>query len=778
MDFIISPETVNKVPEGAYLARAGETVTAVFLVLKGKLALENDTCCVELSAGSFAGLSDTFTGQHSFSIFAKEASSVYAFSVRDTGAARKIISNQKDYAGMAVHSMAQAITSFDRLNSELVNRANGLAEYIRKKHAEYIQKTTVAGFRPVEIRLVKQLNDFEKASVATSELLEYYSELAKQPVERAKLYFSDSPNMALHHLREASFVLEDISEACSEATTFLEEAFYLLINNGNDNLYIRSTELLGRLKSLNKDRRGAEELLESIKDTILQLAIFFEQTLHRSLPLDIDRMEEAYIDALSGSTGIEETEELDLENIDAEAVSILRKSLSGGATKLVEYAGWNDDRANLFVEDVEKFVNTKVRLSNDEGLRALRKEITNLYMDLYQDVFLKSLEDAEVPIIVDLFLNYSFVDDRLLKDEQLMDLCALKPEKQTAPCQVYSFREWLKLIYDMRRIPSKSEMDLDFEEYLRDKRKRGEINDLQLTNIAKDPVQWISYEVHNMFTTNIRMVSGQITTFVPILHEDSFSGIPSKSRMTKDRVNALVSQVLSNDPTLFYREMVYNNKEAKVEREFIMKCVYPEFVVMPINGANIVMWQDTSARKRDSAGRFMLPAFFEGMPEDAMIRALGRFRWELCKTIQSISWNNIQVKSLTSEYYDYIEYYRKNRDLSEEKKEKVKSQMSRARNNLREAFVQDYECWVKYESAGAIRMNKVAREILATYIPFPKSVRESISAQPIFADATARFERNLKKKLYDLELRYKNLEKNNVTITPEMISTKEYYRTI
>ena len=187
------------------------------------------------------------------------------------------------------------------------------------------------------------------------------------------------------------------------------------------------------------------------------------------------------------------------------------------------------------------------------------------------------------------------------------------------------------------------------------------------------------------------------------------------------------------------------------------------------------MWQETSSRKRDSAGRILVPMFFEGAPDDAMLRALGRFRWELCKTIMGLSWNNIQVKSLTSEYFDYVTYYRKNHDLSDEKKEKIKTQLTKARNNIREVFVQDYECWINYEANGALRLNKVVRELFATYIPFPKSIRANVEQQPVFDDAFARFERNLKKKVYDLDLHYKNLEKAGSEITPELKITKEFY---
>ena len=89
-----------------------------------------------------------------------------------------------------------------------------------------------------------------------------------------------------------------------------------------------------------------------------------------------------------------------------------------------------------------------------------------------------------------------------------------------------------------------------------------------------------------------------------------------------------------------------------------------------------------------------------------MIQLCGRFRWELCRTMQGTSWNNIQIKSLTSEYSDYIQFYRKNRDLSEDKKEKLKMQIQKCRNNTREVFVTDlslihiYVGYVKLEKRG------------------------------------------------------------------------------
>ena len=49
---------------------------------------------------------------------------------------------------------------------------------------------------------------------------------------------------------------------------------------------------------------------------------------------------------------------------------------------------------------------------------------------------------------------------------------------------------------------------------------------------------------------------------------------------------------------------------------------------------------------------------------------IGDFRWELCRRVQGMRWNDVTEHSLTSDYYDYVMFYSKNRDLSQEAKEK------------------------------------------------------------------------------------------------------------
>jgi hypothetical protein len=167
----------------------------------------------------------------------------------------------------------------------------------------------------------------------------------------------------------------------------------------------------------------------------------------------------------------------------------------------------------------------------------------------------------------------------------------------------------------------------------------------------------------------------------------------------------------------------------------------------------------------------------EGNIDDLLIRTFGRFRWELCRTMQGSSWNNIQYKSLTSEYADYIQFYKKNKELSEERKEKIKQQIMKGKNSTREIFVQDYELWIKSEALGAMRLNKVSRDILSMYCPFNKEIREAVETQPAFADPIARFKRERIKKVRELELRYHAYtSKQGISLPQEMLDNMAFYK--
>lgn len=111
----------------------------------------------------------------------------------------------------------------------------------------------------------------------------------------------------------------------------------------------------------------------------------------------------------------------------------------------------------------------------------------------------------------------------------------------------------------------------------------------------------------------------------------------------------------------------------------------------------------------------------------------------------------------------------------EEVKQKMKLQIQKARNNSREFFLIDYENWIKSEANGAMKVNKVAREMLATYVPFCKRVRDKLKAQKTHENAFTRFEREKIKKIQEMENVMRLFPKNNKDVPGEIKECYEFY---
>ena len=278
-----------------------------------------------------------------------------------------------------------------------------------------------------------------------------------------------------------------------------------------------------------------------------------------------------------------------------------------------------------------------------------------------------------------------------------------------------------------------------------------------------------------MFASNMKVVNGQISSFAPVLYEDVFFSSMEKARVLKKTIADTIDKYRSIDYSVFSHEYQYNNTELEIKNETAYADVPPDIIILPVYGQISSMWQEIEGRKRLSPGRILFPAFTDGSIDDLVISFMGRFRWEYTRCIQGVYWNDITNKSLTSEYSDYIQYYRKNRDLSEANREKVKLQIQKARNNLREIFTSDYATWIKSEYNGSMRLNKVAREILATYCPFDADARKRLKASPAFADAFARYEREATKDMQRILLKIRQIESRGGEAPVELTSKIKLY---
>ena len=86
----------------------------------------------------------------------------------------------------------------------------------------------------------------------------------------------------------------------------------------------------------------------------------------------------------------------------------------------------------------------------------------------------------------------------------------------------------------------------------------------------------------------------------------------------------------------------------------------------------------------------------------------------------------------------------------------------------------DYIQWIRYESNGLPRLNKVARNILFAYCPFPKEIRTKIGTNPLYKQAVDRYDIKNGQTLHRITLLCKKLENSPGGVPQEIAAYKEY----
>lgn len=399
------------------------------------------------------------------------------------------------------------------------------------------------------------------------------------------------------------------------------------------------------------------------------------------------------------------------------------------------YSGVSTEVATRFQEEIAAFKSNDKRYDSDDECRALRRNLAKTFYEVFTPAFLKSLSDSNVPIEVRMFFMFGFVDEELAGAKYTSILYNMAKAYVPDPDgKVLLLYEWLIKIYKLEVEPSRNEFDQDWPTYLRDQKLSGDLNQAQVDAMTDDPKSRLDFEVHNLFSLGNRMTFGRISSFVPVFDSMNVLKPLDMAYLTTARINEYYDKIRAVDFNVFCRQAVYSNTEIGITQIYYADDVTPYMILMPNVGSRASLWQEIEGKKRSTPARMLVSIFNTENTDECMIKLFGEFRWEMCKTEQGVHWNDVTDPSLTSMYCDYLQFYKKNSSLSSENKEKLRTDLKKFSNNFKNVFINDYLSYVKYEASSSPRLNKVAREILFTFCPFGKELREKMSDSPQYSE--------------------------------------------
>ena len=726
-------------PKKSVIIAEGSLNQALYIIAKGTVVASVNGKSVLLGKGDIVGIFDITLQEHSCSYIAADDVALIPYEFEDTTSLLKILDNNPDLKKLLLLSFCRNIISLIKSTQDVISESTDLFHFVTDTVNQYQSICRSIGLNSKSLSFMENMETEFIEEPVPFYFDEYFSWIKKM----GSVASLDVPSHFVYGFLARSH--DDISYLLDLAEKHhdyqLNYSSYLL-NEDHLDIFDLYCDLFFRAKNNSINTEVIENMIDSILDKLKDLPSVNAESIESRMNIFRQKM------AISQEPKVLSKEDADI-----------RSELTQSVQTILSYA----DSMNITNTEFQSYLTQYKQLSDksamDRNADTIRKQLTKLFYLIYNEVIQESLKGKPVPIVVKMFLNFGYVDPELCGYENAIELYKLTERYHGIKEQgIYTFYEWIEEIYKGNKQPSRNEFDVDYTAYLRMLKREGKISTETENELANDPLNKVMYELQNMFTQVNKITSGRILSYCPILTEEYIIKPFSDMLVTPVTIVEQFREFANIDYSAFYHEIIFNDPKVNV-KENIYLDVRPDVILMPNIGSRGVLWQEIEGMYRTTPGRMMLSAFHIDNIKKTFARMIGEFRWEMCKRDMGARWNDFSVHSLTSDYCDYAQFFNKNRELSYDTKEKIRAALKHCRNNYKELFISDYITFVLYESNGSCRLNKVARNILFTYCPFRKEIREHIKGNGAFQNLINRHRvKNSQEihRLNQIQMKYQN----------------------
>lgn len=757
---------VVNIEKGKHFIKSGDKVTELYWIVQGSVLQVLSNKKIVIEKGHMIGLAEGTTGVFTCDYVTNEDCVIYSYQYEKEEDLKKIFEAQPKNAVVFLISAVRGADATLRRYAEHWTLCHKFYTFTSELYRQY---KIICEKLKIEEKPFSKMDYFEPLSLETKvrkSKIDYFASLAKMPKAIMDAFYGKDNALIVGEIIHAGECMNQSVPLIEEMYQYLLDNQDILLNEQKNDLFALYFDLTKRAAAQGMELALFQKKIMTIVEFAKMCKIYDKESIETRF---------AEFESYDFSKAAEEVSKAEQEEAEEE----IEEPPMGDEwlTYILKYASYDEEKCKRAVMMIEEYRELPDMYSTSDEVRKLRRDIAKMFYDVYMRVFKRSVKQSKIPTIVKMFLNFGFMDVTLAGEDNVSELYELAEtiEEKCKSSNVYTAYEWLKSIYAGENEPSKNEFDLDYVGYLREQKRMGEITAAQEKAFLDDNWNKTVYEMDNMFKSTNRATYGKFATFQPALCEEDLINSPTSMLITVDRLNDALDYLRSVDYSLFYHEIVFSDPDHGITKETLQKEILPYIILMPNAGSRSMMWQETAGSRRDTPARFIMPILTVVEPREMMTELCGRYRWEMCRKIQGMRWNDVTERSLTSEYCDYMQFYRKNHDLSAETKEKIKNALVKAKNNYREVFVKDYQCWIKYEAKGSCRLNKVAREIVFTYCPFSKDIRKVLEGNPMYQNLFEKYEIFKQRKLRHVTNFYDKYQKSGGTITQEMQDNLDFY---
>lgn len=749
--------------KGKVIYASGQPVTALHIITKGKVQATYPGGIYMLAEGDVIGICEICSEVHFVDYIALEDVTIMTYPLNNIDALEKIL---RSHAAMAKLILLSLFRQLNKVLGQIIPAEADCDNLHQELLNDYDLCTTLCNRYRVQPQTLNlsDVNAYLGAETPDTWLGDYYLGLQHAYAGEASRYLCQEIGLAMGILLRGSQDFRKVYASLEEQYQYRRQIASFYFNESGNDLFEMLTSLYLRLGQNSEDAGSLHAAITRIIDK-------FEKDPSVSRDVAVPRIR-SFRESVSATPKAVQPE---AGEVASTADPAILSELSGSLTTILGFAGLDLEIGPSFRKHVIAYKALEDKNSTEEEAGRLRRQLTAEFNTLYATVFERSLQTEAIPAPVRMFLYFGYVDEELAGAANCVTLYNLvKNMEDHSSFGAYSFYDWLRAIHDGRKNPSRNEFDEDFFDNINKQKATGKLTEAQATAMKNDAMLKVKFEMENLFASANKITSGRITTFCPLFAADNVMKDLKDSYVTVSQISKTLEMIKSVDYSVFYRESLDLENASIMGKETIHLEFLPDVILMPNVGVRGVMWQEIEGKKRNSPSRMLFSIFHMEDIRATMVRLAGEFRWEMCKRIQGSRWNDVSERSLTSEYFDYVQFYRKNHELTNEAKEKIRTSLQRAKNSFKEMFVRDYIVWVFFEGTGSPRLNKVARKILLTYCPFPAKLSKTLEQNPMFTEMIAHRNVVMNQRLHHIDMFMQKLRSCNAAI-PQTLEAERAY---
>jgi len=758
-------KSMKEIREGTVLFTEGEIIRERCLIMKGTVKASCTGIKYQLRGGDIVGLCEANRDVADMRYVALEDLTVIALP-GSKNQLKELMAKNSETIRYFVSSLFRQLSEINGRCRSLQYESDSLWEYLQRSYSDYKQLCKEGDRLPETLAGYEELQRLGMEDYPPSFISGYYATL--EQMLSIWDYNKTDLDFIYGFLIKASDDMHKMISYCKEAQAYKEELCRYFFSDSGPGLFDFYTELY-----LEKLGQGI-----SLQEKMLMLKIKIREmvsTIQKQVETDDSYYKMRYEEFESNIIDVErQKSEKIMETND---IKELIATVAGSLDKILGYAECDEELETSFRKRIEQYKRIENKTSSDDDIRLLRRELTSAFYKVYAKVFRKTVEESDVPApwIVHMFLNFGYVDEELAGINNAVYLYQLVQRMPTAPEKgTYSIYQWFKAIYEGKKEPGRNEFDLDYPAYLREQKRMGNLTAAQEADLLEDNMSKVMFELENVFPPVNKISYGRPSTFCPLFSKHNIIKQLNTMLVTHQKISETLTKIRTLDFGAFTRETLFSAPDKGIPKEEVQVEVMPDVILTPNVGSRGVMWQEIEGKKRTTPARLYCSIFQAEDITLIFMRLIAEFRWEMCKRIQGARWNDATERSLTSEYCDYAQFYRKNKDLSAEAKERIKVQQVKAKNNFKEMFIADYITWLRYESVGAPRLNKIVRSIMFTYCSFPKEITAKLMVNPLYKEVIERRNVQIGQKLHHVDNVCKKLMNMGKPIPEEIEIHRNY----